>query len=125
VFTIADLIAPVPDGVDPLQIWKTGSTGVSQYDYRPDHLAKFRLTNEVGYEELHAEALHMEYTNLNDSLVFYVAYGEAGLVRVDWTEPAAPVLLDVAPTVGEATSVAIANGRVFVADHGGGFIQFK
>jgi hypothetical protein len=125
VFTIADLIAPVPDGVDPLQIWKTGSTGVSEYDYRPDHLAKFRLTDEVGYEELHAEALYMEYTNLNDSLVFYVAYGEAGLVRVDWTDPVAPVLLDVAPTVGEATSVAIANGRVFVADHGGGFIQFK
>ena len=125
VFTIADLIAPVPDGVDPLQIWKTGSTGVSQYDYRPDHLAKFRLTNEVGYEELDAEALYMEYTNLNDRLVFYVGYGAAGLVRVDWTNPAAPVLLDVAPTVGEATSVAIANGRVFVADHGGGFIQFK
>jgi len=67
----------------------------------------------------------MTYTAVEGELVLYVAYAEAGVVVVDWPEPNAPELLDVWPTVGECSAVAISNGRLYAADGGGGLVFFK
>jgi len=67
----------------------------------------------------------MDYTLVNGKLVFYVAFAEAGVLKIDWTDPANPVLREVAGTVGECTAVAISNGRLYAADGGGGLIFFK
>ena len=54
-----------------------------------------------------------------------LAFAEAGVLKIDWTNPAAPILAGIAPTVGECTSVTISNGRLYVADGGGGILFFK
>jgi hypothetical protein len=125
VYTIADLIAPLPEGVDPTEIWSTSGSGQTEFDYRPETVSEFRLDEQSGYEEVDGEALYMEYTEVGGRRVFYVAHGHAGVIRLDLTDPAAPVLLEVADTIGEAISVAISNGRLYVADHEGGLIQFR
>ena len=58
-------------------------------------------------------------------LVFYVAFGEAGVAKIGWDDPAAPQLVALAPTAGECTAVTVSQGRVYVADYGGGLVFFK
>ena len=125
IYTIADLIEPVPEGIDPTEIWHTGNGGKLEYDYRPETVSEFRLHQQPGFEEVDAEALYMEFTDVGGRQVFYIAYGHAGVARLDVTDRSAPVLLDVADTIGESISVALSNGRIYVADHEGGIIQFK
>ena len=125
-YTIADLIEPLPEGVDPTEIWKRGTDGTSLlFDHRPEAVARFRLVDVEGYEELDAEALYMEYSNVAGRLLFYVAYGEAGVAIIDWTDAAAPTLVARAPTIHEATAVTLQNGRLYVADHDGGIAIFR
>jgi hypothetical protein len=124
-YTIADLIAPLPDGVDPTDIFSKGMTGDVEYDHRPEHVGRFKLTDVEGYEEYDAEALYMEYTLVADRLLFYIAYGGGGVVILDYTDPAVPALVAHAPTIHEATSVTLQNGRLYVADHDGGVAIFR
>jgi hypothetical protein len=67
----------------------------------------------------------MDYTLGNGKLIFYVAFAEAGLLKIDWTNPAAPLLAGIAPTVGSCTAVTISNGRLYVADGNAGMLFFK
>lgn len=125
-YTIADLIAPLPPGVDPTELWRSGGdNGVPEFDYRPVAVGTFKLDEVAGYEELDGEALYMEYTNVAGRLLFYVAYGAAGVAIIDWTNPAAPTLVAHARTIHEATSVTLQNGRVYVADYDGGIAILK
>jgi len=119
-FSIADMIEPLPEGVDPTDIWSKDGP-----DYRPEALARVELTDIQGYEDVDYEALYMEPVQAGESLWFYVAGGPAGLMVWDWSDPGAPLLVSVADTVGEATGVAIANGRVYVADHSGGVAAYR
>ncbi|MGF2735170.1 hypothetical protein [Marinobacter sp. DUT-1] len=138
-YSIEDLLAPLPEGVEPDKIWSMGGSG---FDYRPEAVAQYRLQAEPGLEESDPEALYMTpqyfpadtllvdgegqwYTLDEPRLLFYVAYGEAGVAKLDWSDPANPVLLEHQQTVGEATGTAIANGRVYVADGGGGLVIFR
>ncbi|WP_372986408.1 hypothetical protein [Marinobacter sp.] len=138
-YNIEDLLAPLPEGVEPNKIWTMGSGG---YDYRPEAVAQYRLQAEPGLEDSDPEALYMTpqyfpadtllidgdghwYTLDESKLLFYVAYGEAGVAKLDWSDPANPVLMEHQQTVGEATGTAIANGRVYVADGGGGLVIFR
>ncbi|MFC4258670.1 hypothetical protein ACFOZ5_06425 [Marinobacter lacisalsi] len=138
-YHIDDLLEPLPEGVDPTKIWTMGSGG---YDYRPEAVAQYRLSAEPGLEDSDPEALYMtlqyfpadtllsdgngnSYTLDEPRLLFYVAYGEAGVAKLDWSNPASPVLMEHQHTVGEATGTAIANGRVYVADGGGGLVIFR
>ncbi|MGE0401006.1 MAG: hypothetical protein AB7T06_30130 [Kofleriaceae bacterium] len=125
-YTIADLIAPLPPGVDPTELWRSGGDdGVPLFDYRPVAVGQFKLDTIAGYEELDVEALYMEYTNVAGRLLFYVAYGAGGVAILDWTNPAAPALVAHVPTIHEATSVTLQNGRLYVADHDGGIAILK
>ncbi|MEX1369095.1 MAG: hypothetical protein AB1Z98_38565, partial [Nannocystaceae bacterium] len=122
VYTIEALLEPVPEGIDPTEIWQSGSAG---YDYRPETVSEFRLHEQPGFEEVDAEALYMEHTEVGGRLVFYISYGHAGIARLDLSDPTTPVLLEVADTVGEAISLAMSNGRLYVADHEGGIAPFR
>jgi len=124
-YSLADLIAPLPAGIDPTDTWKKSNTGTLVYDYRPVAVSRFKLQLVPGYEDWSGGAVKMDYTLVNNKLVFYVAFAEAGVLKIDWTNPAAPILAGIAPTVGECTSVTISNGRLYVADGGGGMLFFK
>ena len=65
------------------------------------------------------------YTLDKPKLLFYVAYGAAGVVKLDWSDPAKPVMMAIKDTVGSASATAIANGRVYVSDGTGGLVVFK
>jgi len=136
-YSISDLIEPLPAGVDPTKIWE-----MHGYDYRPEAVGRYVLQDEPGLEDSDAEALYMtpQYFPANrllmdgddhlyvldqPRLLFYVAYGEAGVAKLDWSDPANPKLLQHQDTVGEATATAIANGRVYVADYEGGLAVFR
>jgi hypothetical protein len=57
--------------------------------------------------------------------LIYVAYGDAGVVKIDWTDPANPVLMEHTNTVGFASDVVVVNGRAYVADGSGGLALLK
>jgi hypothetical protein len=54
-----------------------------------------------------------------------VGYGDAGVIKIDWIDPAAPVLEQHLNTVGEALDVTVLNGRAYVADNAGGIALIK
>lgn len=127
-YRISDLLAPLPEGVEPDKIWTPNG-----FDYRPEPISRFILQEQPGLEDADPEALYMTPQQLparlvfddRDRLLFYVGYGAAGVAKIDWSDPANPVLLQHRDTVGEATGTAIANGRVYVSDHQGGLVIFR
>lgn len=124
-YKLSDLIAPLPAGTDPTEAWQKNTTGTLVYDYRPVAVSRFKLQLVPGYEEWAGGAVKMDYTLVNNRLVFYVAFAEAGVLKIDWTDPANPVLAGVASTVGECSAVTISNGRLYAADGSAGMLFFK
>lgn len=124
-YSLADLIAALPEGIAPTEVWSKDTAGNLVYDYRPAAVSRFKLQLVPGYEDWAGGAVKMDYTLVNGNLVFYVAFAEAGVLKIDWTSPAAPVLADIAPTAGACTAVTISNGRLYVADGSGGMLFFK
>jgi hypothetical protein len=55
----------------------------------------------------------------------YVAYGDAGVIKIDWSDAANPILVEHANTSGSASDVSVWNGRVYVADGDGGLVLVK
>ncbi|MBE0599582.1 MAG: hypothetical protein IH614_20265, partial [Desulfuromonadales bacterium] len=124
-YSMADLIAPLPVGVSPTALFLKAQDGAVIYDYRPAVLAQFKLQYVPGYEEVDGGAVKMAYTELGGKLYIYAAFGAAGLVKIDYTNPTAPTLVQRVDTASEAVDVEIVQGRIFVADHGGGLVYFK
>ncbi len=124
-YSMADLIAAVPDGVDPTELFKKEADGTVIYDYRPIFLGRFKLQWVPGYENMSGGAVKMDYTEVGGMLHLYVAFHEAGVVKIDYTDSANPLLVDIYDTAGEATDVVISNGRLFVADGRGGLVFLK
>ena len=58
-------------------------------------------------------------------LLFYVAYGDAGVVKIDWSDLENPSLLEIKEVIGGAASTAINNGRVYAAAGAGGLTVLK
>jgi len=124
-YRLADLIAPLPAGISPTEVWKKSLTGTLTYDHRPVALSRFKLQFVAGYEEKAGGAVKMGYTLVNGRLVLYAAFAEAGVLAIDWTDPASPLLAGIAPTAGACTAVTISNGRLYAADGSGGLVFFK
>ncbi|MCK5339597.1 MAG: hypothetical protein KAJ60_00920, partial [Desulfobulbaceae bacterium] len=124
-YSMADLTAPVPDGVDPTELFKKEADGTVVYDYRPEFLGRFKLQWVEGYETMAGGAVRMAYTEQAGQLNLYVAFHEAGVVKINYTDPANPVLVDLHDTASEAVDVAISNGRLYVADGTGGLVFLK
>jgi hypothetical protein len=124
-YSIADLIKPLPEGMDPQDIWTPGTVGE-----RPEATARFKLQNASFFGSADLEgwgggAAGMDVVSVDGKNFFYVAYGDAGVIKIDWTDPAAPVLMEHANTVGYASDVVVMNGRVYAADSGGGLTLLK
>ncbi len=64
-------------------------------------------------------------TSDQDRLLFYVAYGAAGVVKLDWSNVATPSLLAIKEVVGGAVGTAIKNGRVYVPAGAGGLTVLR
>jgi hypothetical protein len=109
---------------------------------RPTAVGYFKLQKLAGYETADAGALYMTpqyfpantlisngagsvYTLTTPRLLFYVAYGAAGVVKLDWSNVANPTMTAIKEVVGGAVATAINNGRVYVAAGGGGLVVLK
>jgi hypothetical protein len=123
-YAISDLIAALPAGVDPTKIWKVQG-GAVLYDYRPVAIARFRLKDLPGYEHESGGALDLFLSTEGSDTYFHFAYGVSGVVKVLWTDPANPQLVELLPTPGEATAVIEFQGRRYVADGAGGLVYFE
>ncbi|MEE4239413.1 MAG: hypothetical protein V2I51_22050, partial [Anderseniella sp.] len=78
------------------------------------------------YADLDGGALYMTPQLFpGGRLLFYVAYGNAGVIKLDWTNVASPTVMARKEVVGGAVGTAINNGRVYVAAGGGGLSVFK
>ncbi|HET8710654.1 MAG TPA: hypothetical protein VFM32_04720 [Spongiibacteraceae bacterium] len=153
-YRMADLIRPateerpvvVPSGQDPnicatiTDVTKLSAKQGGVGECRPTAVGYFKLQKQAGYENVDGGALFMtpQYfpTKYRDAtgklitifkprLLFYVAYGDAGVVKIDWRDPASPILLGVKEVVGGAESTAINNGRVYTAAGVGGISVLK
>jgi hypothetical protein len=120
-YSIESLIAPFVGE----EIWvKNG------LDQRPVAAARFKLQDAsmFGSDEFAGwggGSVGMDVVSVNGRNFFYVAYGDAGVIKIDWTNPAEPVLMQHINTVGYASDVVVINGRVYVADGGGGLTLLK
>ncbi|MDO9165758.1 MAG: hypothetical protein Q7U13_06595 [Rhodoferax sp.] len=142
-YRMADLIQP-PTVINPLctDPTKLSTKHNGPAECRPAEAGRFKLQLQPGYETVDGGALYMTpqyfpanqplrnaagtvYTLDKPKLLFYVAYGAAGVVKLDWSDPAKPVMMAIKDTVGSASATAIANGRVYVSDGTGGLVVFK
>ncbi|WP_155248140.1 hypothetical protein [Variovorax paradoxus] len=109
---------------------------------RPAAAGYFKLQKLAGFENLEGGALYMTpqyfpanqplsggagsvYTLGTPRLLFYVAYGDAGVVKLDWSNVAAPRMMALKGVVGGAVATAVNNGRVYVAAGAGGLSVLK
>lgn len=117
---------------------KQGGVG----ECRPVAVGYFKLQKLLGYEDMDGGALYMTpqlfpanspfrdasgtvITLDQPRLLFYVAYGDAGVVKLDWSDVANPSMMAIKGVVGGAVGTAINNGRVYVAAGGGGLTVLK
>lgn len=147
-YRMADLIQPLAQvlggacaGVDPTAVFRANSG----LDCRPAAVARYKLQADPAHPELAALAggamyMTVQHFPANRALrdgagnvymlstartLLYVAYGAAGVIKLDWSDMARPVLLQRQDTIGKAVGTAVANGRVYVADYAGGFTAFR
>lgn len=123
-YDIDDLVAPLPGGVDPTDIWEVQGDAVV-FDYRPIAVGEYRLRDEVDYADYGGGALGMTATHVGGQRILYVAYGVAGFIKVDATDPTAMTLVQLVPTQGDCEDIAIASGRLFAADGAGGLAAYR
>ena len=142
-YRMADLIAPPtdidPSCTDPTKLSKKqGGTA----ECRPPLAGYLKLQKLAGYEDMDGGALYMTpqffpantpYINAageraisaTPRLLFYVAYGDAGVLKLDWSDVAAPKLVAIKGVIGGAVATATTNGRVYVAAGAGGLSVLK
>ena len=138
----------VPDGQAPdacslvTDVTKLSAKQGGVGECRPSAVGYFKLQKLVGYETMDGGALYMTsqlfpantpisneagtvYTLATPKLLFYVGYGAAGVVKLDWSDVANPAMLAIKGVVGGASATAINNGRVYVAAGSGGLSVLK
>jgi len=139
-YRMADLIAP-PTDINPLctDPTKLSAKQGGAAECRPPLAGYFKLQKLAGYEDADGGALYMTPQSFPElyrdalgavisgqpRLLFYVAYGAAGVVKLDWTDVANPKLMAIKEVVGGAVGTAINNGRVYVPAGGGGLTVLK
>jgi hypothetical protein len=148
-YRMEDLIRPateerplvVPDRQDPdicatiTDVTKLSAKQGGVGECRPIAVAQFKLQKLPGFEDVDGGALYMtpqyfptEYRDATGKLItlfkprllFYVGYGDAGVVKIDWSDPENPTMLDIKEVIGGAVGTDINNGRVYVPAGAGG-----
>lgn len=112
-YKITDLIKPIVDDAS-----------------RPSVASRFNLQDvnffgSAEFTDWSGGAVGMDVVSVGGKILFYIAYGEAGVIKIDWTDPSYPYLMDHINTVGSALDVTVENGRVYVADSAGGMALIK
>lgn len=152
-YRMADLIQPLAEyqppgqpagacvGVQPTEAFNKQT----QLDCRPVAVSRYKLQDDPLHPEYAlvdggAQYMTAQYFPANQLLrngsgevymlstprvLFYVAYAQGGVIKLDWSDPAHPVLMQRQDTAGKAVGTTIANGRVYVADYAGGLVVFK
>ena len=123
-YQVSDLIQPLPAGVDPEKLWSVENSQ-TVFDHRPPDIGRFDLQEIPGYESLAGGALDVAVSAVAGEVTVLVAYGEAGVARLDWQRFGNPGLETLIPTAGSAHSIAVSDGRIYVADGTGGLASFK
>jgi hypothetical protein len=140
-YHMADLIAP-PTDINPLctDPTKLSAKQGGPAECRPTLAGYFKLQFQPGYADADGGALYMtpqyfptQYRDASGNVVtlaqprllFYVAYGNAGVVKLDWSNVASPTMMAIKEVVGGAVATAINNGRVYAAAGGGGLTVLK
>jgi hypothetical protein len=139
-YRISDLIDP--NYQNPDDVSRPGAPSQN----RPNAVGYFKIQNAATY----TTSLVTDFSDwgggsagidaisaTNDKKIIYVAYGDAGVFKLVWsnlwTSPApatsyetiSPILEQHANTAGKATDVVVWNGRVYVADGAGGLVLLK
>jgi hypothetical protein len=113
----------------------------SGYECRPTAVARYKLQADPlhpEYADVEGGAQHMTLQlfptvyrdaagelKIEHKLLLYVAYAEAGVLKLDWSDQANPKLLAIKEVIGGASATAIYNGRVYVAAGAGGLTVLK
>ncbi len=142
---MSDLIRPIaeinPLCTDPTRVFNPDTgldcrpAAVSRYKLQADPLHPGYALVDGGAQYMTAQLFPTE-TLIHDGagnvyvldtprVLLYVAYAQGGVIKLDWSDPANPILLQRQDTVGKAVGTAIANGRVYVADYSGGLVVFR
>ena len=152
-YSMASLIQPVTQTVPPLvpagqaanacaavtDVTKLSAKQGGTAECRPTEVSRFKLQQLPGYADAEGGAQHMTaqffplaYRDASGQprigqprLLLYVAYAEAGVVKLDWTDPLNPRMLAIKEVIGGASGTAINNGRVYVAAGTGGLTVLK
>lgn len=152
-YRMSDLIQPLAEyqppgkpagacaGVDPTRVFNPQTqldcrpVAVSRYKLQADPLhpeyalieggAQYMTAQVFPANQLLRDADGLIYRLDAPRVLFYIAYAQGGVIKLDWSDPANPVLLQRQDTAGKALGTAIANGRVYVADSLGGLVVFK
>jgi hypothetical protein len=153
-YRMTDLVRPaaeerplvVPDGQSPdvcatiTEVTKLSAKQGGVGECRPTAVGYFKLQKLVGFETVDGGALYMTpqlfptvYRNATGQVVtldkprllFYVGYGDGGVVKLDWSDPANPLMLAIKQVIGGGSATAINNGRVYVAAGAGGLTVLK
>jgi len=153
-YRMEDLIRPateerpavVPAGQDPdicstiTDVTKLSAKQGGVGECRPTAIGQFKLQKLAGYEDVDGGALYMtpqyfptQYRDETGTLItlfkpvllFYVGYGDAGVLKLDWRDPANPTLMSIKEVIGGAVGTAISNGRVYAAAGTGGLSVLK
>lgn len=152
-FHMADLIQPValyepvvkPDGqvagiCATAEVTKLSAKQGGVGECRPIAAGYFKLQKQAGFETMDGGALYMTpqffptvyrnatgrvVTHNKPRLLFYVGYGDAGVLKLDWSDVANPSMVAIKGVIGGGGATAINNGRVYVAAGTGGLTVFK
>jgi hypothetical protein len=152
-YKMADLILPLAEyqppglpagaciGVEPTEVFNKQTqldcrpVAVSRYKLQADPLhpeyalvdggAQFMTAQVFPANEWLRNAAGDVYRLETARVLFYIAYAQGGVIKLDWSDPANPVLMQRQDTAGKALGTTIANGRVYVADSTGGLVVFK
>jgi hypothetical protein len=152
-YRMADLIRPAKDerpAINPTpeicatvsDVTKLSAKQGGVGECRPTAAGYFKLQKQAGYEDVDGGALYMtpqvfpanqwindgagrSYILQTPRVLFYVGYGDAGVVKLDWSNVATPSMMAIKGVVGGAAATAINNGRVYVAAGAGGLTVLK
>jgi hypothetical protein len=152
-YSMASLIQPVTQTVPPVvpagqaanacaavtDVTKLSAKQGGTAECRPTEVSRFKLQQLPGYADAEGGAQHitaqffpLAYRDASGQprigqprLLLYVAYAEAGVVKLDWTDPLNPRMLAIKEVIGGASGTAINNGRVYVAAGTGGLTVLK
>lgn len=123
-YNTADLVNPVPHpGTEKGRDGRYDAAGYLKLQDASTYTND--LVSGTDFSEWGGGSSGIDAVTVAEKTYIYVAYGDAGVIKIDWSDAANPILVEHANTSGSATDVVVWNGRVYVADGAGGLVLLK